>query len=98
MIDVNCNLISKQWFDYIGYFENGITMVRLNKKYNFIDTNGKLLSQQWFDWIDGFDRNGFSGVRLNNKFNFIDANGNLLFKQWFDSSFDAFCFMRKFLK
>ena len=99
LIDTNGNFLSKQWLDEIDNFnKNGIAIVKLNNKWNFIDTNGKLVSKQWFNWIDGFDRNGFSGVRLNNKFNFIDANGNLLSQQWFDSSFDAFCFMRKFLK
>ena len=98
LIDVNGNLLSQQWFDEIDDFNNGFAIVKLNNKWNFIDQNGKLLSKQWFNWIDGFDRNGFSGVRLNNKFNFIDQNGKLLSKQWFDSSFDAFCFMRKFLK
>ena len=83
-IDVNGNLLSKQWFDYISYFENGFAKVMLNNKYNFIDVNCKLVSQQWFDYVYNFNENGIAIVELNNKCNFIDVNGNLLSKQWFD--------------
>ena len=49
LIDVNGKLLSKQWFDEIYGFKNGIAKVKLNKKWNFIDVNGNLLSEQWFD-------------------------------------------------
>ena len=99
LIDINCNFLSQQWFDYVYSFDkNGIAKVYLNHKWNLIDTNCKLVSQQWFDYVSNFDENGIAQVMLNNKYNFIDVNGNLLSKQWFDSLFDAFCFMKKFLK
>ena len=99
LIDINGNFLSQQWFDYVYSFDkNGIAKVNLNYKWNLIDTNCKLVSQQWFDYVSNFDENGIAQVMLNNKYNFIDVNGNLLSKQWFDSSFDAFCFMKKFLK
>ena len=84
-IDVNCNLLSKQWFDWINNFnENGISIVVLNDKCNVIDTNGNLLYKQWFDKAFDFNEYGISIVVLNDKWNFIDTNGNLLYKQWFD--------------
>ena len=99
LIDINGNFLSQQWFDYVYSFDkNGIAKVYLNHKWNLIDTNCKLVSQQWFDYVSNFDENGIAQVMLNNKYNFIDVNGNLLSKQWFDSLFDAFCFMKKFLK
>ena len=99
LIDINGNFLSQQWFDYVYCFDkNGIAKVYLNHKCNLIDTNCKLVSQQWFDYVSNFDENGIAQVMLNNKYNFIDVNGNLLSKQWFDSLFDAFCFMKKFLK
>ena len=52
MIGTDGNLLSKQWFDEIYGFKNGIAKVKLNKKYNFIDTNGKLVSQLWFNSYD----------------------------------------------
>ena len=83
-IDTNGNLLSKQWFDYISYFENGFAKVMLNNKYNFIDVNCNLLSKQWFYIVYDFNEYDISKVKLNNKWNFIDVNGNLLSQQWFN--------------
>ena len=88
------------WFFWWGrrlFNEDGIAVVRLNGKWNLIDVNGNFLSKQWFDYISYFE-NGLAKVKLNHKWNFIDVNGNFLSEQWFDSSFDTFCFMKKFLK
>ena len=87
-IDTNGNLLSKQWFDYISYFENGFAKVMLNNKYNFIDVNCNLLSKQWFYIVYDFNEYGISKVKLNNKCNFIDTNGNLLSQQWFDNVYN----------
>ena len=71
-------------FDNIDNFDkNGLAIVGLNDKWNFIDANGKVLSKQWFDYISSF-KNGISQVKLNNKYNFIDVNGKLVSQQWFD--------------
>ena len=84
-IDVNGNLLSKQWFDDIDNFDkNGLAKVMLKGKLNLIDINGKLVYQQWFDWIDNFNEDGFAQVMLNKKYNLIDVNGKLVSKQWFD--------------
>ena len=88
-IDTNGNLLSKQWFDYISYFENGFAKVMLNNKYNFIDVNCNLLSKQWFYIVYDFNEYGISKVKLNNKCNFIDTNGNLLSQQWFDNVYNS---------
>ena len=82
-IDVNGNLLSKQWFDNIYGFENGFARVELNNKWNLIDVNGNFISEHWFDGI-GYFENGFVKVKLNNKWNFIDTNCNFLSKQWLD--------------
>ena len=76
-------LLSDQWFDYIGEFENGFAMVNLNEKCNFINTEGHILSDQWFDGAYNFEE-GLAEVRLNEKDNFIDTEGNILFDQWFN--------------
>ena len=78
-LNENGNLVSpNQWFDNVGDFDDGFSMVRLNKKYNFIGKNGQLVSNQWFDNAYSFS-NGFAQVLLtdNNYFNFIDTKGNL---------------------
>ncbi len=87
-IDTNGNLLSKQWFDYISYFENGFAKVMLNNKYNFIDVNCNLISKQWFYIVYDFNEYDISKVKLNNKWNFIDTNGNLLSQQWFDNVYN----------
>ena len=72
-------------FDDIDNFDkNGLAIVGLNDKWNFIDTNGNFLSKQWFDNVYEFNRDGIAQVMLNGKCNFIDVNGKLLSKQWFD--------------
>ena len=71
-------------FDYVSDFENGISEVELNGKWNFIDTKGNLLLPKWFDYLCSFV-NDFACVELNDKWNFIDSKGNLLSpNQWFD--------------
>ena len=85
LIDLDCNLLSKQWFDWIDNFnENGTAQVSLNNKWNLIDINGNFLSQQWFDYVYSFDKNGIAKVYLNHKWNLIDTNGKLVSQQWFD--------------
>ena len=66
---------------------NGLAMVQLNGKCNFISTEGRILSNQWFDNMRIFSE-GFAGVRLNGKWNFINTEGQLLSKQWFDWAYD----------
>ena len=71
-------------FDNIYSFnKNGIAIVELNEKFNFIDVNGNFISEHWFDDI-GYFNNGFAKVRLNNKWNFINIYGKLVSQQWFD--------------
>ena len=45
----NGDLGSNQWFDWIGEFSNGLFMVKLNGKFNFINKDCKFISEQWFD-------------------------------------------------
>ncbi len=73
-------------FDYYGNFNEGLAMVRLNGKYNFINIEGRL-SSQWFDWCGDFNE-GFARVKLNDKTNFINRENKLLSSQWFDLSGD----------
>ena len=45
LIDINGKLVSEQWFDEVGDFnEDGISVVVLNGRFNFIDIKGNLLS------------------------------------------------------
>ena len=59
-------------FDYIYDFEEGIALVKLDNKFNFINTEGKILSKQCFDDAKRSNNYGLTLVKLDNKFNFIN--------------------------
>ena len=70
-------------FDYCGVFKEGLAVVGLNDKSNYINQEGQFLSNQWFDSCGVF-REGFAVVGLNGEYNFINQEGKLLSDQWFD--------------
>ena len=79
MIDAGKPL--KEIFDEVKPLTNGLTLVKMNDKYNVIN-NGRLMLTKWLDYVDDF-HDGFARVELNDKANFIDKNGKLLSEQWF---------------
>ena len=74
-------------FDDVSNFREGLAVVNLNNKWNYLKRDGGLLTDQWFD--DAFDfHEGFGVVILNNKMNFLKPDGTYLTDQWFDWIFD----------
>ena len=70
-------------FDDVEYINEGLSIVVLNSKYNFINKNGEIMFEQWFEYVDDFDE-GFAGVELNHKgWNFINQNGEIISKDWY---------------
>ena len=84
ILNIDCNLISNQWFDNCDYFHYGVARVQLGEKCNYIDTNGEILSDKWFEDGEDFDANGLCIVIENKKYNIINNRGNLLLEKWFD--------------
>lgn len=78
LITADGKLLSKQWFDWIDYFHDGLAKVqRAYEEYNYIDKNGKLLSNEWFKWVYDFN-DGFAEVkRTNGEWAKIDKNGKI---------------------
>ena len=73
----NGQLLSNQWFDRCGNFNEGLACVRLNDKSNWIrQDNGQLLSDQWFDECSIFN-GGLATVRLNTKWYYMRKDGVL---------------------
>ena len=70
-------------FEFVGGFNDGYAMVKLNRKWNFINRNNKLLSDTWYDGVDDF-YNGYAKVQSGNKWNLIDKNGKCISDTWFD--------------
>ena len=77
----------KDIFEFVGYFNDGYAMVKLNRKWNFININNKLLSDTWFDGVYDF-YDGCAGIRLGGKFNFIDTYGMFISDTWYDDGYD----------
>ena len=78
LITSDGKLLSKQWFEWVDYFHDGLAKVqRAYEKYNFIDKNGKLLSNEWFKWVYDFN-NGFAEVkRTSGEWAKIDKTGKI---------------------
>ena len=71
-------------FDRVYNFSEGLAMVKLNKKCNYIKQDGEFLTDKWYDACSNFI-NGFGIVKSNNKCNFINQEGNLLSpNKWYD--------------
>ena len=80
MIDAGTPL--NEIFDEVKSFINGLTLVKMNDKYNVIN-NGRLMLTKWLDYVGDFS-DGFAKVYLNDKLNFIDTEGKLRSNQWLD--------------
>ena len=72
-------------FDVCNYFNEGLAVVKLNDKWNWVrQDNGQLFSDQWYDGCGDFNE-GLAVVKLNDKCNWIrQDNGQLFSEQWFD--------------
>ena len=84
IVDENGKFISNELLNDCTGFCEGFTVVKRNKKYNYMDKHGNLLSEIWFDCCYGF-KNGFGVVKIGNTENYIDKDGNYLLSIWYDS-------------
>ena len=73
LIDQNGELISKQWFDWISIFDDGVARVQLKGKHNFINEKGDILFSQWFDRITYFEGSS-AKVKISDKMYEVDLN------------------------
>ena len=96
-IDKQGELLSEQWFNWVGIFHKGFARVRRSDNlYNFITKQGKILSEKWFECVGEFYE-GFAIVQkiTNSLYNFIDTKGRILSGKWFS---DAHSFKDGFAK
>ena len=79
LITADGKLFSKQWFNWIDYFHDGLAIVRREDYLNnFIDKQGKLLSEEWFSWVNDFKDGLAVGQRTNGEYFKIDKTGKIL--------------------
>lgn len=80
--------LSPEWFNWCGYMDEGISVVRNNDgKYNYLKNDGSLLLDDWYDDVEEF--RGGKGRIVHDEiydgeyqvyFNYVDRNGNILGK------------------
>jgi hypothetical protein len=78
--------LSPEWFNWCGYMEEGISVVRNDDgKYNYLKNDGTLLLDEWYDDVEEF--RGGKGKIVRDEvydgeyqvyFNYVDRNGNIL--------------------
>lgn len=78
--------LSPEWFNWCGYMEEGISVVRNDDgKYNYLKNDGTLLLDEWYDDVEEF--RGGKGRIVHDEvydgeyqvfFNYVDRNGNIL--------------------
>ena len=78
--------LSPEWFNWCGYMEEGISVVRNDDgKYNYLKNDGTLLLDEWYDDVEEF--RGGKGRIVRDEvydgeyqvfFNYVDRNGNIL--------------------
>ena len=72
-------LLSEQWFNWVGIFHKGFARVRREDYLmNFINKQGKLLSEEWFSWVNDFKDGLAVGQRTNGEYFKIDKQGKIL--------------------
>lgn len=77
LMDVKTKVLQPTNFNYIHTFKNGLAVISLDFKYNFITEEGKIISEEWFDYAyDG----GYATIKRNGESVFlkIDLKGNLI--------------------
>jgi hypothetical protein len=78
--------LSPEWFNWCGYMDEGISVVRNDEgKYNYLKNDGTLLLDEWYDDVEEF--RGGKGRIVHDEvydgeyqvfFNYVDRNGNIL--------------------
>lgn len=71
-------------YDYAGPFCNGLSKVKLAKKWGYIDTTGNVVVPLKYNEVESFSE-GIARVRLGQKWGLIDASGRELIKPTFDA-------------
>ena len=75
-------------FEYYGRESDGMRLVKLMGKWNYLTKDNQFLMTQWVDEAGNF-REGFGCVIVNGKgSNFINTKGEIISKTWFNDAED----------
>ena len=82
--DVFFRQMAKFWV--FKKFDDSLTSICKDHKYNYIKPDGNLLSPDlWFDSISS-SHNGIIKVAKDGKYNFLKSDGSLVSSKWFDNT------------
>lgn len=88
LIDKTGNQVTKQHFgskDSFNIFSEGLTAVKVKKKWGYIDRDGKFIIKPQFDDAENFSE-GLAAVRVGCNFGYIDKRGNLVIPANFETA------------
>ena len=74
-------------FDYYGLESDGMSLVKLMGKCNYLTKDNRILMPQWVDMSYGFQE-GIACIVTNRKYNFINTKGEIISNTWFDNAED----------
>ena len=70
-------------YDDIGYFSEGVAIVKNGNKYGFIDKKGKQIVECKYNFAFSFS-DGYASVVIDNKFGYINKKGELVIAALYD--------------
>ena len=75
----------KDVFKYVGDFREGLAVINLSSKWNWLrQDNGQLFSDKWYDGCGDFN-GGLAVINLSSKYNWVRRdNGQLFSDKWYD--------------
>ena len=82
-------LVEPQFDSFTGGFWDGLSFVRVNKKWGFLNTEGKMVIEPMFEEIEkpliGF-REGLASVKLNGKWGYVNIEGHMTIDPQFEEA------------
>lgn len=76
---------SRQPYDQIYDYSDGLARICLNRKYGYIDKTGKIVINPQFDYAYDFSE-GMAVIRQNGKYGYIDKSGKIVIPPQFDEA------------
>jgi hypothetical protein len=80
-------IIDEPKFDCAGGFQDGLAMVKIDKKYGYIKTDGSYIVKPKFDDAWSF-KEGVAWVKVGKKYGYIKPDGSYLIEPKFDEAGD----------
>lgn len=77
LVNDNLKFISNKWFDDIWGYQDGLMIVVLDNKYNYMKENGKFLLKYWVDYCGKFEEDGFASIAIEGVGYYVNTKGEI---------------------